>query len=160
MQIIFEATDKSSDYPLGVKVSHRAFISDDVKLLKKLPRHMCTHINEEAEAFANVLAPDGLTDAENDMRKLMEGGEFPGIIWDRDIENHDPETPDFVQQFSEADNVRIGTAEAEIDSRRSGAEEDEASWIFSLGYVPITFLSRTYPLQGQKTSKDKKHASS
>ena len=36
LQIFFEAVDMSENYPMGVKVSHRAFSSETVKLLKSL----------------------------------------------------------------------------------------------------------------------------
>lgn len=148
LQIIFEATDISEDHPLGVKVSHRAFCSDDVKLLKRLPKHLCTHTDVlDAVEEANSLVNDPLAGTENEMKKLIAKGEFPGIIWDTDIANITD------QQFADAENVRIGEAETARVAANSGARKDEDcdSWKFSLGYTPVTFLSRTYPSPGQRS---------
>jgi hypothetical protein len=146
LQIVFEATDISNDYPLGVKVSHRAFCSDDVKLLKRLPKHLCTHTDVLDAVEADNLVADPLAGAENEMKKLIEKGEFLGIIWDTNIAD---------KQFADPENVRIGEAEtariAATDNSGAHTDEDCDSWKFSLGYTPVTFLSHWYPSSNQKS---------
>ena len=51
LQIFFEAVAMSEKYPMGVKVSHRAFSSDRVKLLKRLPNED----NSENVRFKDLL---------------------------------------------------------------------------------------------------------
>ena len=79
LQIFFEAVEMSDKYPMGVKVSHRAFSSDRVKLLKKLPTadKGGMHYNNE------------FLDLERQARKEYGEGNFPGIIWDEDEDNED-----------------------------------------------------------------------
>ena len=63
----------SEKYPTGVKVSHRAFSSDRVKLLKRLP----TRDKAEGGRFKELLK-----ELEKEAYKESSEGNFPGIIWD------------------------------------------------------------------------------
>ena len=73
LQIFFEAVDMSEKYPMGVKVSHRAFSSDKVKLLKRLP-------NEDNSE--NVRFKELLKEIMKEAFKENAEGNFPGIIFD------------------------------------------------------------------------------
>ena len=73
LQIFFDAVDMSEKYPMGVKVSHRAFSSDRVKLLKRLP-------NEDNSE--NVRFKDLLKEIMKEALKDNAEGNFPGIIFD------------------------------------------------------------------------------
>ena len=73
LQVFFEAVDMSEKYPMGVKVSHRAFASDRVKLFKRLP-------NEDNSE--NVRFKDLLKEIMKEAFKDNAEGNFPGIIFD------------------------------------------------------------------------------
>jgi hypothetical protein len=73
LQIFFEAVDMCEKYPMGVKVSHRAFASDTVKLLKRLP-------NEDNSE--NVRFKELLKEIMKEAFKDNAEGNFPGIIFD------------------------------------------------------------------------------
>jgi hypothetical protein len=139
LQITFEAIDISNQHPLGVKVSHRAFCSDDVYILKKLPLSSITH-RDHATLDDSLLSP-----MEIEVRDSLERGEFAGVLWDTDIPNAPPINPN---------DIRVGTAEAdwlgeqqarEEDDEDDGREVEEDDWKFSLGYTPVKLISHTYP---------------
>ena len=65
LQIVFEATDACERYPLGVKVSFRAYYSDEVSLIKKrkvvrnlVPRNDSSRAFHDLQTLENELNPN------------------------------------------------------------------------------------------------------
>ena len=100
LQIIFEAVDMCEKYPMGVKVTHRAFASESVKLLKRLPNE------DDCE---NVRFKELLKEIMKEAFKENAEGNFPGIIFDEnevleeedsDKDEEDSESDDGTQVFN------------------------------------------------------------
>lgn len=94
LQIFFQAVDMCEKYPMGVKVSHRAFASDTVKLLKRLP-------NEDNSE--NVRFKDLMKEIMKEAFKDNAEGNFPGIIFDEN-EVLEEEDSDGNEENSELDD--------------------------------------------------------
>jgi hypothetical protein len=121
LQIIFEAVDRDEKYPLGVKLTYRAFCQDEVKLLKRVDN------NIEAEQRAEVTGRESLyhramDNVDDEIVGAIKSGKFTGIIYDRDDVAEDVE-----QNF-------LG------DTIRSGNKQPTTS----VGFEPATAISRTY----------------
>lgn len=122
LQIIFEAVDEirvddqEPRYPLGVKVSYRAFSAENAKILKRLPKPIQTAKPTDSVKRGSSC----LEDIEQELLDSVKEGDFFGIIWDSSENN--------VNSNSDSDR--------EMDS---GDEEDrvESEAISSVGYVPV-----------------------
>jgi hypothetical protein len=114
LQIFFEAVDMCEKYPMGVKVSHRAYSCDRVKLLKALPSadKGGIHYNDE---FKNL---------ERQAQKDFSEGNFPGIIWDQD------EVTDF-------DN-------SDQQEEKNGSDMHADAQRLNVGYKPIEMVVDTF----------------
>jgi len=73
MQIIFEATTRSERYPTGVKITHRAYSSDEVKVLKRVPTPPEVSTDPLYDPIANL---------EREIDEDIKQKGFHGIIWD------------------------------------------------------------------------------
>jgi hypothetical protein len=114
LQIFFEAVNMSEKYPMGVKVSHRAYSCDRVKLLKKLPTadKGGLHHNDEFKEL------------ESQARKDYGEGNFPGIIWDEDE----------VNEFDNSDQ----------QEEKDGLDTRAEAQCLNVGYKPIEMMVETY----------------
>ena len=77
LQITFEtATPHAVTAPTGVKITHRAFSCDNVKLLRRLP-HYAPRIQDPLH--------DPLLQAENEILQDIKDMGFPGVIWEMNL---------------------------------------------------------------------------
>ena len=84
LQIIFEAVDDPEErqkYPNGVKVSYRAFCSDSVKILKRLP------VADEPTTSTTCELTDAQVDEE--VQEAIRDGHYPGVMWDEHVMQQD-----------------------------------------------------------------------
>ena len=127
LQITFEtATPHTVTASTGVKITHRAFSCDNVKLLRRLPHH--------APRIQDPLH-DPLLQAENEILQDIKAMGFPGVIWD-DESVH--EGTDFTGL------IDVGSVERSY--RRHGThDDDDINPALSLGYTPVNFIVRSYP---------------
>ena len=139
---LFEAVDSSDGrYPTGVKVSYKAFSSDEVKLLKRIPMRL---------EIERARATDPLADAEAQVMELLEKGQFPGIIWDEnlmrcssaDSSNNCPTAPNLNISISSGEIDDGFTYADDADDLANAADMDPS---LAVGYVPVNLHVCTYP---------------
>lgn len=115
LQIFFEAVDMCEKYPMGVKVSHRAFASESVKLLKRLPNE------DDCE---NVRFKELLKEIMKEAFKENAEGNFPGIIFD--------------------ENEVLEEEASDEDEDEEDRELDDGTQVLNVGFKPIEMIVDTF----------------
>ncbi len=117
LQIFFEAVDMCEKYPMGVKVSHRAFSAGRVKLLKKL---RTADSNKEDKQFKEMFES-----LEKEVIADVSETHFPGIIWDEN------------ETIEEESSGEEPVGDDDIGDK-------EESEILNVGYKPIEMIVETF----------------
>lgn len=117
LQIIFEAVDRDDKYPLGVKLSYRAFVQDEVKVLKRVDNEIELELRRTANERGDLYRR-ALDSVDEEILVAIKSGDFTGIYYDEEEAERNAMSP----------GIRLGDRDPSV----------------SVGFVPATSIQKTY----------------